>query len=240
MASSILRDQKVFFDGYDLTGYANALSLEYSADTLDETVLGLDTRKFKGGLKTVSAGLEGFFDSVPDGVLTGVVGASDKILSFGSSGIEGEVAYSFKSMAGSYKPGGAVGELMSYSLQAAATGKLIRGILAENNTSVQATGNGAARQLGAIGSGQKLFAILHVLSSSGSGNQTLDVAIKSDNASNFPSPTTQINFSQVNTSVGAQWAEINGPIIDDYWRPTWTIAGSGTPSFNFAIILAIL
>ncbi len=240
MATQVLKDQKIWFDGYDLTGYANALALEYAVEALDETVLGLDTRKSKGGLKTVAAGVEGFFDATPDAALFSRIGAADKILSFGASATEGDAAYAFKAMAGSYNLNGAVGEMLGYSLDASSSGKLVRGTLVENNSAITATGNGAARQLGAVGAAQKLYAILHVLASSGSGNQTLDITIRSDNASGFASPVTQITFDQVTSSVGAQWKEVSGAITDDYWRPTWTIGGTGSPSFDFVIILAIL
>lgn len=241
MASEIIRDQKIWFDGYDLTGFLNAVSMQYAAEALDETVIGDSARKFKGGLKTVSCGIEGLFDETPDGVLATVIGTQDKILTIGRSGSEGDPVFSFKSMAGQYSPRGAVGELFGFSLQAAATGKLVRGTLMENNSAAGATADGTARQLGAVSASQRLYAGLHVLNSDGSGDQTLDVTIESDATNDFSgSETTRVTFSQVTDSVGGQWQELGGAVTDEWWRVSWAITGGGTPAFDFIAWLAIL
>ncbi len=89
---------------------------------------------------------------------------------------------------------------------------------------------------------QKLYAFLHVTATSGEGDQTLDVVIKSDSASDHSvSPATRVTFTQVTTSVGAQFATpVSGAISDDYWRAEWTIGGTGSPSFTFLVGMGIM
>jgi hypothetical protein len=104
-----------------------------------------------------------------------------------------------------------------------------------------ASGNGTARQIGAVASGKALYAALHVISSSGDGSQTLDVEIESDSADDFTgSETSRITFSQVATSVQSQWGSVDGAITDDWWRAKWTVGGTGSPEFDFVIALGIL
>lgn len=237
MATTVLQNQKIWFHGYDISGYANALSLDYSADALDETVFGLDTRKFKGGLKTVAAGVEGFFDGTPDGALAGNIGASGKVLTLGSSGTPGDPVYMFQAMAGKYSLGATIGEMFGFSLEAAAQGKLIRGTLMENQSAAGSTANGTGRQLGAVLSTQRMYAGLHVLSAAGT-DETLDVVIQSDDNSGFTTPTTRITFSQA-TGVTSEWKELAGAVTDDYWRAIWTIGGTDTPLFDFVVSLGI-
>lgn len=236
MATEVLKDQKIWFGGYDLTGVMNALALDYAADAKENTVFGDDTHSHQGGLKTVAASLQGFFSAAEDKIIYDAIGAAGKVLSYGAAGTGGSVAYSFQAMLGSYKPGAAVGEMFSFSLEAAAQGKLVRGTVMENQTALAATANGTARQLSAVGSAQKLYAILHILTADGT-NPTLDIVIQSDNGAGFATPATAITFDQV-TAIGSQWKELAGPITDDYFRTSLTVGGTN-PSFDFILILAI-
>jgi hypothetical protein len=238
MATEVLKNQKVFFGGYDLTGITNAVSLASEAEAVDATVLGNSTRVNKGGLKTVAASVQGFFDADPyDSALYANVGASDKPLSILTSGTEGTPAYMFKCMIGSYNPSASIGDMFGFSLETAGAGNLIRGTLMENNTAATSTADGTGRQLGAITASQKMYAALHIFSASGT-TPTLDVTVESDDNSSFTSAATRITFSQAN-AVGAQYTTLDGAITDDYWRVSWTIGGTD-PSFGFVVVLGIL
>lgn len=238
MATEVLKNQKVFFGGYDLTGITNAVSLTSEAEAVDATVLGNDTRINKGGLKTVAASVQGFFDADPyDSALYTNVGANDKPLSILTSGTEGSPAYMFKCMIGSYTPSGSIGDMFGFSLEAAAAGSLTRGTLMENNTGISANGDGTGQQLGAIASGQKMYAALHIFNVTGT-SPTLDVTVESDDNAGFTSAATRITFTQAN-ALGAQYTTLDGPITDDYWRVSWDVGGT-TPSFDFAVVLGIM
>ncbi len=72
MAIQLLRDQKLWFAGRDLTGVMNSMALNYGAELLDATVFGNTTRKRVPGLKTVSIQHEGYFDvDMADAELSG-------------------------------------------------------------------------------------------------------------------------------------------------------------------------
>ena len=129
---------------------------------------------------------------------------------------------------------GQVGVLAMGSVSSSlSTGPLVRGrLLHPSNVARTSSGSGTAVQDAAVGSGQTLYAALHVIAASG-GSPTLDVIVQSDDNSGFTSATNRITFSQA-TTTGAQWGSAVGPITDTYWRVTYTVGGS-TPSFAFAV-----
>lgn len=241
MAKQILRDQKLWLGGYDLSGVISSLALDYGAEARDVATLGAATRIQKAGLKTLAAQHEGFWDAAGgiDEELFGRVGLADAPMSFAATdAAEGDTAFSFLALFGEYSPGEAIGNILAFSVSAQAGDGdgLVRGTLMHNATR-SASGNGTALQLGAVGDSQKLFGALHVLSAAGT-TPTLDVVAESDDASGFASPTTRISFAQ-QTGIGFEWATpVAGPITDDWWRLSWTLGGAG-PSFAFAGILAI-
>ena len=238
MAIHVLKDQKLWFGGYDVTGKANALGLDCGAEAVDDTVFGDTTRSRTGGLKTVAAQVEGFFDAAALGsVLYDNIGVKDVPMSFGAQGgAENDVAYTFLANLGQLQLGDEIGGMFDFSVGAEGSGDLIRATLM-HNAARTATANGTARQLGAVSATEKLYAALHVVAASGT-TPTLDVTVESDDASGFASPTTRITFAQ-KTAIGSEWATpVAGSITDDWWRITWTITGTG-PSFTFAVVVGI-
>ena len=241
MTKHVLTDQKLIVGAYDITGSTNAIALEYSAEEKDCTVYGNDTRAMLGGLKKVQVQAGGFYDAVPlDSPLFNAVGVADSIISMFTEGTaDGDVAYFFKAMAGKYDLSASVGDLFKYSLGAGASqGPLVRGVLLNDSTET-ASGDGSAIQVGAASSSQKVYAAVHVLESSGSGDQTLDVTIGSDDNAGFTSETNRFTFTQTTTAVTSQLLILDGPITDDYYRVNFAIAGSGSPSFKIAVLLGV-
>ena len=239
MGNQILRDQKLWFGGRDLTGVMSSLGLDYGADAVEDTTFGQNSHTFQGGLKSVAASHQGYFDAAAYGSdLFDNVGVDGVPMSFsGPDAVEGSPAYTFQSMESQYAPGGSVGEMMGFSLEAAAAGDLIRGTLGANRAAASSSGNSAAFQLGAVGAAQKLYGVLHVDTVAGT-LPTLDVTIESDDDSGFASPTTRIAFSE-KTARGYEWATpIDGAIADDWWRVAWAIGGT-TPAFTLACIVGI-
>ena len=241
MAKHVLTDQKILVGAYNITGSTNAIALEYASEEKDCTVYGNDTRVMIGGLKSVQLQAGGFYDAVPlDSPLFSAVGVTDSIISLFTEGtVDGDIAYFFKAMAGKYDLSGSVGELFKYALGAGASqGPLVRGLLLNDSTE-SASGDGAAIQAGAATSTQKVYAALHVLASSGSGDQTLDVTVGSDDNAGFTSETNRFTFTQATTAVTSEFLILDGPITDDYYRINFAIAGSGSPSFDIALVLGV-
>lgn len=243
MAKSVLQNQIVLVDDYDITGDTNAVAIDYGAEVKDCTVLGNDTRVNLGGLKTVQVQVAGFYDAATqDEEVFANIGTSNKPISFGESDTVGSVSYFFNAVSGEYQVGETVGEVLPFSLGAGAQGNLVRGVLAHNarSTAETSTDVGTAIQLGAVSSTQKLYAVLHVLESNGSGDQTLDVLVESDDNAGFTSGITRLTFTQATTTGTSEMLELDGPLTDDYFRVSFTIAGSGSPSFKFVVFFGVM
>lgn len=242
MATLPLTDAAVLVAGYDLTGDANALDLEYSAEMLDGTTYGNDTRIHKGGLKSVSAAVRGFYNTGslgdPDSALFSRIGTSGLPVSIIPARTAGERAFLFKSTGAAYDLGGEIGQLTPFSLDLdASKSNLVRGTLMADETSEAASSNASAVQVGALSSSQSMYAALHVIAASGT-TPTLDVIVQSDDNSGMSSATTRISFTQA-TAVTSEWSSVAGAVTDDYWRISWTIGGT-TPSFDFVVTIGIL
>jgi hypothetical protein len=235
---TILRDQNIFMGGYELTGISNSVSVVAGRENPDFTVFGNATRLYAPGLKTASIEAAGFFEANPyDAGLFGELALpAGTPFSVSNGATPGAVAYSLLGMIGDYKPmGSAVGDVAEYSAGVASSGDLVRGSLMLKS-SVSASGLSTVRQLGMVSATQKLYAILHVFSVSGT-SPTLDAIIRSDTGSGMSSPLTRATFSQMNAR-GAQWKEIDGAIADDWWQVDYTLGGTD-PVFGLAVILAI-
>jgi hypothetical protein len=237
----ILTNCKAYLEGYDVSGDMNQLALAYGAEIKDASTFGKTTRVKKGALKEVSASMAGFWESDTDKidpVLFDRIGLNDKLITLcPETGAQGEIAYSFRSVLGEYAPGAQHGELLVFKLSAQGSDLLLRGKVMENAAKTS-TANGTAGQLGAVTADQKVYAVMHVLAVSGT-NPTLDMVVQSDNAEAFLSPTARLTFTQA-TARGAEWKEAAGAIADDWWRCSWTIGGTDTPSFTVAVIVGIL
>lgn len=227
MPAQVLLDAKVWLAHWDISGKLNAVSLIQGADLKTCTTLGSTGTKRRGGLTTAALQVEGYWEDDVDAQLQAAFGVVDVPVTVAPSPTEGDPAFSFRAIEGEYTIGGQVGEVMPFSAgaQSSAGDPLMRGTLMHNATR-NSTATGTARQLGAVGSTQRLYATLHVLAITG----TLDVVVASD-TSGFPSPTTRITFAQA-AAVGSQWATpAAGPITDDWYRVGWTISGGGSATF---------
>jgi hypothetical protein len=241
MGKLVLHDQRVLLGGFDLSSLINSLALEQGQEVRDAATLTDNTRVQLPGLKTVAASLAGYFDTVGgiDEELFDRVGLADAPLTYLASGaVEGDVAYSFLALLAEYSPGATIGDVLAFAATAeAASGDgLVRGTLM-HNAQRTTSADGTARQLGAVADGQKLFGALHVIAGSGAA-PTLDIIVESDTDSGMAGATTRMTFVQ-QIGVGFEWpTPIAGPIGDDWWRVSWTLAG-GSPDFTFTINLAI-
>lgn len=241
MSTQVLKGQTVYLDGFNLTGDMNAIAINYAADMVDETTFGDNTHILKGGLKATTLAHEGFWEGGADKVddaLFNRIGVANKPMSIGvETGADGELAYMLQAVLAEYNPQGSVGEMFAFSVTAEASDAgLIRGTIMHNSTQAS-SGNGTARQLGALAAGQKMYAALHVIAASGS-SPTLDVIIQSDDNSGMTSATNQITFTQA-VAIGGQFDSVAGVVADDWWRVNFTIGGGG-PSFTFVVVLGIL
>jgi hypothetical protein len=238
MAHIVLKDVSVYAGGYDLTGDTNSVALDYGADMVEDTVFRQDTHGMRAGLKTVSFSMEGYTDGThTDTALYDQIGLEDLPLTAMTAGpTEGNTAYSFLTAVSEFQPAnGAVGEMAAYSASAAAMGDLIKGYSLANVENADTTGATTGVQAGAATATQTIYAAIHVLNS---GTGTLDAVIESDDNAGFTSPVTRFTFTQA-TGVTSEWLTLAGPVTDDYWRVSYTIAGAD-PDFTFIVFFGIL
>lgn len=242
MGKLILKDVGIFLDDKRINSSANAVALEYGADAPEGTCFGDTTHKMlPGGLRTASMSAQGYFEADdPDKTMFEAMGVAGSLISLAPDGAVGGVAYMLPAVVGEYTPfEGGVGDPAEFSLNAGAYNDLLRGVLGQDG-SVTISGNGLGYNQGAVLAGQKVYAGLHVFSSAGDGSQTLDVVVESDSDDLWTTPVDRLTFAQLTSLPGVELLELGGPITDTWWRVKWTVGGTGTPSFDFAVIIAIL
>src|SRR5207247_306814 len=219
----------------------NKIAMQYGAELQEATTFANQGAKArKGGLKSTSLALEGYWSGgtdLVDEVLFAKVGVSSVPITVADgTGLAGDPAFSFLAAIGQYTPGASIGEMLKFALDAESSDDaLIRGILLRNSVE-SAGGNGAAFAQGLVGSGQKLWAALHVLAVAGGGTWTFKV--QSDDTGGFPSPIDRITFGAV-TVKGSQWAvPVPGPIAsDNQWRASWSVAGGSGNNSPFTLLM---
>jgi len=243
MATSVLKNCKLYLAQYNLSADHNKIALSYGAEMKDDTVFGDDTKSNKAGLLTVGMSGEGFWQAdaddyqVEDVIWSKFATADVPMTICPTTGADGERAFSFKSVLANYVPGESVGELLKFTIEANGTGKLARGTIMATGAKTT-TGNGTARQLGAVTATQKVYAAMHVIAVSGT-DPTLDMIVESDDAEGFASGVPRITFTQA-TAITSEWKTADGAITDDWWRASWTIGGTDDPSFTVVLFVGIL
>lgn len=245
MGKFVLKNCRIFAGGADLTSNSNKLAVAVATEAKNVTNFG------SGGWKEF---LTGIFDTKIDAGGQWEAADASKVDDANWANMTGgvavpwtatpdtanvgDLAWVVKAIESDYQLGDAVGEVAPWSASAAGVTATARGqILHPPGTARTSSGNGTARQLGALTAAQKLYVNLHVLSVAGTGSPTLTVAVQSDDASGFPSATTRGTFNAA-TAISSQSMAISGAITDDWWRVSWTITGT-TPSFLFVVSAGI-
>jgi hypothetical protein len=238
----VLTDCRLYLDSADLTGYSNKAELAAKGDDLDSTTFASGGwKERRGGLFDGTASLDGLWAAgdltAPDDVFWVNLGvATVPLTGVPTGGAVGDLAYLTRGLETEYAPGAKVGELISWSAGLSVNWPIVRGqILHPQGTARTATGNGTARQLGAVDSSHALYVCLHVMSYV---DGSLTVKVQSDDNSGFSSAVDQGTFTAA-TALGGQTMKIAGAITDDYWRVAWTISGGSTHSFLFAVSAGI-
>jgi hypothetical protein len=248
MAKLIQKTTQLYVDKYSLGGDMHRIGLASAADIIEGSVFsGGSTHQKYGGLKTVDASADGYFDAAAghsDPVLFTDLRLADIPWTVApTDGSEGQPAYTFRALVAQYSPlQSAVGEMAKFSARGAAaeTEGLIRGTVMLQGITVPktVTGVGPITQLGAASASQFLYAALHLISVTGS-SPTLDVTVKSAAAVGFGSPTTRMTIPTQNAPASVWATRIAGPITDQYWRVDYAIGGTGGPSFGFVVVVGI-
>lgn len=248
MSIEVLTNVRIFYSGVDLTGVSNKVEMSVSSDKVDSTPFGTDGWKtFLGGLFSTTVGIDGYWDTTDGGqdeVTMSQIGQnlplsvfSGQSQTYAQTTTPGSVGYFTQAGTFSYKPGGKIGQIASFSATSEGAWPLVRGrSLHHAGTPRTATGTGTPVQLGAVPTGRHLYAALHVLSVSGT-SPSITVRVESDIDDTFASPVTQATFG-AKTAPGGEILRTAGPIADTWYRAAWTISGT-SPSFLFVVVSGI-
>lgn len=244
MSVFVLKNAKIFLAGYDISGDLNKVTLNHKIEEKDNTVFGATGKGRIAGLSDSSVKVGGFWqaDSMAykiDDILHSKFSAVDEVISIYPQTLEygKEYGYSMKCIEAEYSMGGQVGDLFGFDLSAMSNDLLVRNNLVETGVKT-ITGAGGSLKLGAVSSTQKVYAGIHVLAISGT-NPTLDIKVQSDDNPSCTSTTDQITMATM-TDIGSQWATPSpGVIADEYWRFSFIIGGTSSPSFTIRAWIGI-
>jgi len=229
-------DATTWIAAYDMTSDLKSMTLNISADELDNTVFGLGGyRRRIGGLRTVAADFGGFWQAGTgqvDPTVFADLAIADRVVTLAPDDAEGTPAYMWQGGSFTYAPFGQIGEVTPFSLSYMGTNGVgaVRGQVAKAKGNVSATGAlGTVQQLGDVASGEYLYATLHVFSA----GTTITVQVQSDDNSGMSSPTTRGTIGPITTAGGTWMTRVAGPITDTYWRfnvsaitGTFSVAGA--------------
>lgn len=246
MAAFTLLDVDMYAGGLDLSCFTNQVNVNVDVAEVDVTTFcsGGWTVPI-GGLKSSVLSFSGPTDmatataankSAVDEYLNVQLGGDWPVTVVPAGSSAGAVAYFTNSCLYSRTIlSGAVGDMAMHSVEYHGKNPVVRGVV-ETAQTITATGNSTGQQLGAVASGQRIWAAVHFLTADGT-TPSITVKIQSDDNSGFTSPTDRITFTAA-TAKGAEFASAMGPFTDDYWRAEWTVSGT-TPSFDTRIVFGI-
>ena len=254
MATQVFTGGALYLGEYDFSGLTKGFAFEIEADAVDMSVIGSTTRINAGGLRSVTWNADLLYDATTfEGSLFGyadAAGANQAMLaSFFPAGAaaEDEMAYFLRTRPGRFGLPWTLGEaaMMSIAGESGVLGgsrpghSLVQGRLSARGVGVSATANGTGRQMGALATSKQVMAMAgHVTARTGTA--AVVFTLESDDNSGFTSATTRSTASSINSVADFGPLVIAGPITDDYWRISYTIGGTGGPSFAFAVTAGII
>ena len=239
MGTFVVKGRPTWLGEYDLSLYSPTIAIDYGAEPVDDTVLSDTTRSVQGGLKTFGFSMDVHNDPAVEGVSFANVSANVPLTLGSVDGTAQEVAYLINCYQLASNPlSGTVGDMAGMNITGNTQSNLVRGLLEFNGTAVSSS-TSTGSQLGFVTAGKTIYANLHCTAASAA--DTLDVIVQSDDNSGITSASTRLTFTQVSGgTITSQHLSLDGNIAnDDYWRISYTIAGSDT-SFTFAVSIGIL
>lgn len=236
MANYILRNAKLWWEGYDFSGRLNSIRLLLTQEAKDSTCFSsAQVKSFVAGWKGYSLSYSGYHDNAtvmdPDKYIENEYGESDTIITVShDGGDEGEKAWSMKCTTSEYTPvDGGIGDVCGFSLDASSsTSNLFMGTIMQNGQETS-TGSGTARELNGLDDGDVAYMVIHCTELDAT---TLDIVVHSDTVVTMDDSPSERDFSQVQfTAVGSQYVTYTAASdlsADDCWRISYTLAGGNT------------
>jgi len=234
MAIYVISGQKLYIGEYDRSGDISKVNLEAKVPALETTPIsvvaaktfipGLQETDFDADVYTSYAALT---DSEP--TLWANLAVPDKALSVYPNGAAANTpGYAFRSLLTKLDLKNKIGDIAVFNINAKSSGSLLVKVNSmEGIVTKTATGTGTAYTIPANGT---VYGFLHVITVAGT-NPTLNLLVQSATDQAFTTPTTRLTFTQA-TVITSEYKSLAG-MTDDWWRLSWTIGGTGGPSFTF-------
>ena len=243
MAVFALTNVGILIDSLALTGFANELSLEATADEQDYTTFASGGwRTKKPGLATFMADVKGFQDYAVTGVdptfPVSAFGGFNTITVAPTGGAAvADPCFIGRGLLNQYTPlTGAVGDPANFDFGWTGDAQLVRAQMLHPTAARTATGNGTTTTFTAPTASQTLYASFHVLAVSGAGS--IVFTVQTDDNSGMTTPTTRITSSSF-TAVGGGIGSLAGSLAGEtHIRVQWTI--TGFTSVTFAVAAGVL
>lgn len=232
------KDTALLVDQYNLSAFFNSSDWGRNCDTHETTTYGASAKTYQSGLKDGSLSVEGLYDAgvgASDAVLSAALGASGgqliSLLLQGSALMGGRAKIA-KALETGYDISNPTSDIVSVSAEFQPDGGLWGGVLLSPLTAKTATGNGTTQD-DAAATTEGWVANLHCTAVAGTTpTNTVKVQHSTDGATWVDLGT----FTQL-TAAGAQQLSGAGT-VNRYVRTIHTIAGTGGPSFTFAVTFA--
>lgn len=242
MSALVLLDAEIFAGPVRVSGVANQVSFDAEAEEKDATVFTSGGwAAYLLGLKKAMVDTTGFFDPAPpeagalapDEQLFAQLGGAQLPITLCPTSADGSAAYVIGGRRMGIRTFGKVGDVVPFNSKAVGDGAVGRGNLIHPATVVRTTGSGTGNAvvLGALSSTRSLLVGIHVLTVAGGG--TVTVTVQRDDNVGFSSPVTVVTTGALAAPAGLLTI-VPGPITDDRYRITWTVAGAGA-SARFAV-----
>lgn len=241
MSTLAVLNAYVYSGARDFTGDINEWRLACEAEAKEcSNFRSNGWREYKLGRRTSAFEMSGHYQSdtadAVDPHIFDNLGVTNQVITTGDVETEGQPAYMHRGMQVTADFFGAHGEIAPFRVTGSGTDGptgVVRGQLAVAKQTISTTGaKGTALNLGLVGSGQYLYATLHLVGTAGS---SITAIVESDEDNTFSSATTRISFG-AQTAVGGYWGtRVAGAIADDDWFRVNVSAVSGSWSVAAAI-----
>lgn len=242
MAKSVYTNAGVYFSGYGLSGYLNSVELSMARDAVEVTSFGDSVRNHIPGLSINTIAASGFYDAtLVDAVAdANIPSAAEDLVIVAPTRTAGDRAYILAAQLNRYTLGASIGDALEATFAWGSRDDMVAGYLQNTPaTTITATGNGSAVQLGALGADEELWAAVTTIAAPTGTSPTFDLIVESDDNGAMSSATTRATFSQITSSRTHAIQRIAGAVTDDYWRMSWTVGGT-TPVYAVAMAFGIV
>jgi hypothetical protein len=209
----------------DLSGYGNALQFNNPIEQVDTTSFADLVRRREATLEDAdfSLSLQNEQNAEPSTILEALHGNADGFYGWVESNAamaEADYGLFVQAIGLQLERTGELGAVSMINISGMGNGHFVISRVLQQDESQTVTNSSTGFQLGALADGKTRYATMWVLSATAG---TLDVIVESNAGAGFGAPNTQITFPQV-SAVSAIQRSVAGPITDDYWRVTNTIA----------------